>query len=154
MLKRFKPLELPDGIRTSFQLPLDYIGGTVNVYINGVLYVTENDVDSPYGFILNSNNNSFDFYQPLHSEDSLYIMYDSDGAAQTIDLNNVDWTKTVRKTNFNAVNTFTNNFSTKKTQVIPWSVKTTIQTWSQSKQKSLFTRDIKLVTFSYKTCNK
>lgn len=81
MLKRFKPIEPIDGIRTEFFLPDDYIGGNITIFVNGILYVSANDMSHVYGFALNESLKSFNFYTPLTELDSLYVIYDSDGSS-------------------------------------------------------------------------
>ncbi len=96
MLKRFKPTQ-PDGTLSTFFLPETYIGGSISVFINGQLQNVENNEDSPFGYTLNESNGSFTFYQSPYSNDSLYILYDSDGGS---DSKVIDWTKKIIKKEF------------------------------------------------------
>lgn len=79
MLKRHLPLEAIDSVNTKYFLPIDYIGASVNVFVNGVLYTTEGIEDHPFGFYVDLSDNSVNFYTPLYENDSLFLLYDSDG---------------------------------------------------------------------------
>lgn len=79
MLKRFVPLEIPNGIITTFNLPSTYLGGDITLFVNGQLLATRNDITHPFGYVLDEINKTFTFYIPPISGDSLYIIYDDTG---------------------------------------------------------------------------
>lgn len=82
MIKRFKPSPQPDGIKTSWDLPSQYVGGPITVFINGQMVYSQNNTDDIFGYTLDEDNKIFEFYTPLEDGDFLYIMYDSDGSTE------------------------------------------------------------------------
>jgi hypothetical protein len=79
MLKRYTPLQVPNGIVTTFELPSTYIGGDIILFINGQLLATRNDTEHPFGYTLDESNKNFTFYTPPHADDFIYILYDDTG---------------------------------------------------------------------------
>lgn len=79
MLKRHLPSEPINGINKVYVLPSDYIGASVNIFVNGVLYASEGLEDHPFGFYVTFGVNTITFYNPLMEGDSLFLLYDSDG---------------------------------------------------------------------------
>lgn len=79
MLKRHLPVEPIDGINDTYSLPTDYIGASVNVFVNGVLYASQDLPDHTFGFYVTYSTNTITFYTPLLAGDSLFLLYDSDG---------------------------------------------------------------------------
>lgn len=83
MLKRFIPLQVPNGIITKFFLPSTYIGGDATLFVNGQLLSTRNEISHFLGYILDEANKFIQFYSPLLSGDQIYIIYDSEGESTT-----------------------------------------------------------------------
>ena len=79
MLKRFVPLEIPNGIRTTFNLPESYAGGDITLFVNGQLLATLNDTSHPFGYTLDETDKTFTFYRAPYTNDTLYIIYDDSG---------------------------------------------------------------------------
>lgn len=79
MLKRHLPIEPIDGLNTTYSLPRDYIGASVNIFVNGVLYASEGLSDHTFGFYVNHSDKTITFFNPLENGDSLFLLYDSDG---------------------------------------------------------------------------
>jgi len=80
MLKRFKPNESTDGT-TTFSLPDDYVGGGISVFVNGVIYNTRDEDSHPFGYTLDEDDKTFTFYIALQADDTIYVLYDSDGSS-------------------------------------------------------------------------
>lgn len=76
MLKRFVPLEIPDGITNKFSLPTTYTEGDITLFVNGQLVATRNLSTHPLGYILNETSHYFEFFTPLILGDTLYVIYD------------------------------------------------------------------------------
>jgi len=85
MLKRFKPAQ-PDGSKKEFNLPDNYIGGPITLFVNGQMVYSQDNPDDPYGYTLDEDNKKFTFYEAPQSDDTLFVLYDSDGSSITKDL--------------------------------------------------------------------
>jgi len=81
MLKRYKPPIQPDGIKTKFELPSAYIGGTITIFVNGQMLYSQDNTNDIFGYTLDEYNKTFTFYTPLENGDFLYVMYDSNGSS-------------------------------------------------------------------------
>jgi len=82
MLRRQLPLQ-PDGSVNRFDLPEDYTGGDVTIFVNGQLLATRDIEDHVYGFEvkLDDEDNVYflEFYTVLEDEEHLYVLYDGEG---------------------------------------------------------------------------
>jgi len=79
MLKRYTPLQVPNGANTTFELPSTYVGGDITLFINGQLLATRNDIEHPFGYELDETNKEFTFYIPPYENDYIYVLYDDTG---------------------------------------------------------------------------
>jgi hypothetical protein len=79
MLKRYVPLQVPNDIATTFELPSTYIGGDITLFINGQLLATRNDTEHPFGYTLDETNKNFTFYTAPQTDDFIYVLYDDSG---------------------------------------------------------------------------
>ena len=151
MLKRFKP-EQPDGTRLVFNLPDRYTFDTdINLFVNGQLLDTFEDIEHPYGYFLDSHARIFTFYIPPLSDDYLYVMYDElDPLVLSFD--NVDWTKKVRKIDF-SVSVFKQDWKI-ETNKVNWDIKPVKTTWDMESKKVEWATETNNINFSFKMCTK
>jgi len=80
MLKRYNPTTQPDSTITSWDLPDTFVGGTVTIFINGQMLALQDDDSEVYGYTVDEDNKTLDFYNAPLDGDFLYIIYDSDGS--------------------------------------------------------------------------
>ena len=81
MLKRFK-IGLA-GTNLTFNLPTQYAGGPISLYINGQLFSVQDDTTHPYGYTLDEIAKTFTFYTSLYTDDFIYVIYDSNGLGES-----------------------------------------------------------------------
>lgn len=82
MLKRYKPSTQPNGDKTSWDLPDTFVGGTVTIFINGQMLSFQDEDKEIYGYTVDDDNKTLDFYTAPLDGDFLYILYDSDGSTE------------------------------------------------------------------------
>jgi len=95
MIKRFMPKQ-PNG-NTLFNLPDDYKGGSITIFINGQMIHSEDDKSHPYGYTLDQKNKTFNFFVAPDDDDSLYVLYEY---SFRLSFENIDWTKKIRSMDF------------------------------------------------------
>lgn len=120
MLSRYIPTEVTDGVNLEYSLPNDYNSGIVTIFVNGQLLNTQDDLEHPFGYTLDTQNKKITFFIPLQTNDSLFLLYDK--RLSIICFNNIDWSKKLIKKDFDV-----------KVIKIKWDTKVTSINWGTTK---------------------
>jgi len=147
MIKRYVP-GIPDGIKTRFSLPSDYVKGTnITLFANGQLVDVMDDNTHPYGYYIDVD--SFVFYSAPLSIDTLYVMYEVKDLAANF-FNNINWSKNIIKIDFYP-KPISKTWSTKVIQKL-WPLNIKQKNWSTKVIQKKFDRKVVKINFKYKTC--
>lgn len=120
MLSRYIPTEPIDGSNIEYTFPIDYNKGTITIFVNGQLLNTRDDLEHPFGYMLDLVEKKLVFFKPLQAEDSLFFLYEK--KLSIISFNNIDWTKKLIKIDFGI-----------KVEKIQWNTKVASINWTTTK---------------------